>query len=119
MSKNVSGDKQTYGMKAVSELCAIIESAMEDAGYKKDESRSIAETAVKAISFMAGGRQFYMPKGEKLKNAIRNSQILRDFTGNNVRELAAKNDLSEARIYTIIKSQIAAEKQGRQVNSQN
>ncbi len=105
MNENVSSDKQTYGMKAVSELCAIIGSAMEDAGYKKEESKSIAETAVKAMSFMAGGRQFYLPRGKALEVSVRHHQIFQSFTGNNVKELARKYNLSEAQIYNIIKSQ--------------
>ena len=110
MEKSMSIDKQTYGMKAVFELSAIIGSAMEDAGYGKEESRSITETAIKAMAFMAGGRQFYLPRGNRIKLAIRNSEIIQKFTGANVRELATEYDLSEVQIYSIIRDQRNAAK---------
>lgn len=111
MTENVNIEKQPAGMKAIAELSAVIGSAIEASGYSKEESQSITEVAIKAMSFMAGGRQFYLPRGKALEIAIRNRKLFQEFTGKNIHALVNKYNISEVQVYKIIKSQREAAQQ--------
>jgi Mor family transcriptional regulator len=67
------------------------------------ESRHI----VLALAEYFGGRQVYLPKGDRLKTALRDAEIWRKFTGRNTRELADEHGLSEFHMYAILKRQRA------------
>lgn len=49
-----------------------------------------------------GGTNIYIPKAETIGRAARNAMIRAEFTGNNIKALAAKYQLSEVRIRSII-----------------
>lgn len=86
---------------------------MKQAGYGAEESQSITAIAVKAMSTMAGGRQFYLPRGKELERAARNIQIFNEFNGRNASDLAEKYELTQVQIYSILRSQREAAKQAR------
>lgn len=91
--------------KGLAVLTAVIEEAFIRQGRRKDEALEIAEIAVKAMAFLAGGRSYYLPKGHYFRVALKHGRIFREFTGNNVTELAEKYELTEAMIYAIIAQQ--------------
>lgn len=55
-----------------------------------------------------GSRDMYIPNGERLKDALRDIQIWREFKGDNIESLSRKFGLTERRITQIIKFQRAA-----------
>lgn len=67
---------------------------------------------------MAGGRQFYIPTAKVLEVGIRDNQLLQDFNGANVDDLARKYGLSIQRVYDIIKKQREIAKYERKAISQ-
>ncbi|MBZ0330856.1 hypothetical protein KZO25_11075 [Halomonas sp. ANAO-440] len=86
-------------------LADVVENAFANKGCGEGESRELAETAVEALAFYAGGRSFYLPKGAALKVALKHRQIYKDFTGDNVSELAQRHCLTVQQVYAVIKQQ--------------
>ena len=91
--------------KGLTLLTDVIEEAFIRQGRRNDEAREIAEIAVKAMAFLAGGRSYYLPKGHWFRTALKHGRIFREFTGDNVTELADKYELTEVQIYTILAQQ--------------
>lgn len=90
---------------ALAELYDIISDGLKGAGYKQEDCQSISGVVLKALSFMAGGRQFYIPTAKVLEVGIRNNQLLQDFNGANVDDLARKYGLGIQQVYAIIRKQ--------------
>lgn len=86
-------------------LADVVENAFVNKGRGTDEARDLAETAIEALAFYAGGRSFYLPKGAALKVALKHQQIFKEFTGDNVSELAQRHNLTEVQIYAILAQQ--------------
>lgn len=55
------------------------------------------------MSKMMGGTLQYIPKLDDIDRKIRNAKIKSEFTGYNVAELAARYNLTEVQIRTIVK----------------
>lgn len=64
-----------------------------------------ARHAVLALAEYFGGRQVYLPKGDRIRTALRDAEIWRKFTGRNARELAHEYKISEIHCYSVIKRQ--------------
>jgi Mor family transcriptional regulator len=65
-----------------------------------------AQDVVLAISHYLGGRAVYLPRNDKIKQAIRDNSIYRAWmAGATHAELARKMGLTTARIYSIISAQ--------------
>ncbi|MDW7745872.1 Mor transcription activator family protein [Halomonas sp.] len=95
--------------KGMVEMMDIIENAFLQKGLRKEQAIGLAQTAVEALAFMAGGRTFYLPKGETLLKAIKHRRVYKEFTedGLSVAELAKRHELTEMQIYNIINKQTA------------
>jgi Mor family transcriptional regulator len=68
-----------------------------------------------------GARMVYFPTGEKLKTALRDALIYREFNGHNHLALAQKYKLTVTRVYQIVAEQTALfvkERQGKLFNKQ-
>lgn len=70
-----------------------------------ETARTQAQEWIITLAHHFGGRPLYMPKGDSLKQALRDSAIWQEFTGKNVYELAGKHDMSRTQIYRIIAQQ--------------
>lgn len=57
-----------------------------------------------------GGRMEYLPRGDALTTAIKHRQIWDDYDGRNVLPLARKYNLTDVRIYEILREQKALHK---------
>lgn len=69
-----------------------------------------------------GGRQFILPRGDALRQALRDKQIWLEFTGNNAEALAEKHKLHITHLYRILREQrvlFTAKIQGRLFDAQN
>lgn len=49
-----------------------------------------------------GGTSLYIPKAESISRTVRNSAIRAEFTGKNLKQLAARYELSEVQIRAIL-----------------
>ncbi|AWT21306.1 Mor transcription activator family protein [Klebsiella grimontii] len=58
---------------------------------------------VSAICSQLGGIQIYLPRGKVLEYFIRDIKIWRDYTGDNVKELAHKYEVTFNTIYKAIR----------------
>lgn len=72
----------------------------------RDESQAIADAqhAAQALGEYLGARQIYLPRGDRLKEWLRDRALYLEYNGRNKAELAQRYKLSERRI-----EQIAAE----------
>jgi Mor family transcriptional regulator len=68
----------------------------------------ISEALATSLSAYLGGRDIYIPNGERLKDALRDIRIWREFKGNNLEQLSRDYGLTERRISQIVAEQRAA-----------
>lgn len=87
------------------ELSEVIHAQLKREGVEDENCYRQIERVLLAMSFLCGGRNYYLPKGERIKNALRNKRVYDEFTGRNVRELASRYHLSEVKIYQILREQ--------------
>lgn len=89
------------------DMLRVIEADKLRRGSPKADAFSDASSTVLAIAEYFGGRQVYLPKGERLKIALRDAEIWSKFTGKNARKLAETYGVSEIHMYAILKRQRA------------
>ncbi len=87
-------------------LCELMRCTLADQNVKHSEF--LSKVLVTALSTYMGGRDIYIPNGERLKDALRDIQIWREFKGNNIEALSRKYKMTERRVTQIIKFQRAA-----------
>lgn len=73
-------------------------------GRSADDALEDAQHAVLALGQYCGGRQSYLPTGERLMTAIRDRRLYLEYNGRNKAALAQRYGLTERRV-----EQIAAE----------
>lgn len=108
----MSGKAQTAETLIV--MIGAVESKLKDAGIDQEQATKLAALVVDDIRHQCGGMSIYIPKGIGLDTLLKHDQIWQDFRGNNHTELAKKYDLSEQRIYQIVRAIHAAEVKKRQ-----
>ena len=92
--------------KTLAELVDVIASHLRRTHHCEEsiaKRQAIETTLVIANHF--GGSPVYLPKGDKLRRAIRDTQIFHEATGDNISILAKKHGLTNVQIYTIISKQ--------------
>lgn len=98
-------------------MVAVLEALYRRRGMEAGEAFQLASDGTMALAEYFGGRVVYLPRGDRLKNALRDADIYRRFLGsNNVDALAEEYGLSVIRIYAIHAEQKAlylAKVQGR------
>ncbi|APB78595.1 transcriptional regulator [Pasteurella multocida] len=91
-------------------LVEVIDVMQAELIRQKFEEDSAKLTASKLVGVMAhyfGGKSFYLPAGDKIKEALRDVQIYAEFDGKNIPELIRKYRLSQTTIYAILRQQRA------------
>lgn len=68
-------------------------------------SQLIARAMVRALSERFGGQVVYFPSSKPIARKKRNEAIAREYTGNNIRELAERWQLSEHQVRSILRDQ--------------
>ena len=84
-------------------LCELMRVTLE--GQAISNSVQISEALATTLSTYLGGRDIYIPNGDRLKDALRDIRIWREFKGNNLEELSRDYGLTERRISQIVKEQ--------------
>ncbi|MCL1162482.1 transcriptional regulator [Shewanella chilikensis] len=87
-------------------LCELMRVTLE--GHAISNSVQISEALATTISTYLGGRDIYIPNGDRLKDALRDIRIWREFKGNNLEQLSRDYGLTERRVSQIIAEQRAA-----------
>lgn len=87
-------------------LCELLRSALQTRGV--GEADVLAEHLATLIGNYLGGRDMYIPSGERLKVALRDIRIWREFKGNNLEQLSRQYGLSERRVSQIVAEQRTA-----------
>ena len=87
------------------EIIDLLKTARVSQGATEDQAKSEALDLTELLCKTFGGMQVYLPKGRQLEVAVRNKKIWNDFTGDNVPNLTIKYDLTQVRIYEILKEQ--------------
>lgn len=65
-------------------------------------ARTLGVEIVLRLSAMFGGTTLYVPKLDRLVLSLRDEQIRREFDGGNYRTLAARYNLTESRVRSIV-----------------
>ncbi|QYK02777.1 Mor transcription activator family protein [Shewanella psychrotolerans] len=87
-------------------LCELMRVTLE--GQAISNSVQISEALATTLSTYLGGRDIYIPNGERLKDALRDIRIWREFKGNNLEQLSRDYGLTERRVSQIIAEQRVA-----------
>ena len=77
-------------------------------GQKVSNAMVISEALATTLSTYLGGRDLYIPNGERLKDALPDIRIWREFKGHNPEQLSSDYGLTERRVSQIIAEQRAA-----------
>ena len=95
----------TYWPQVWREFAAVFFAGLvrtNDRGAPLQELAQVALEQVRTLCLQMGGQQIYLPKGINVAATEVASAICREFDGRNYKELAAKHDLSQARVRQII-----------------
>ena len=95
--------------KDLAALIDIFNAALRRMGMDEEQARRIAHTLLAEQAMYCGGRHFYIPKGDRLKQAIRDVELWRDWHDHGIvpDDLAAKYKISVQHVYRIINEQRA------------
>ncbi|CAA0097737.1 Uncharacterised protein [BD1-7 clade bacterium] len=96
--------------QALSELIDVLAASRLKHGEEEKAAKRQGLQLALAVAEHFGGMQFYLPKAKHLEQIVRDIQIWQDFDGSNTKELARKYDLTEVRVYGIIREQRRANK---------
>lgn len=108
--KNLKPDEREDFIKrwpsTLQSLCELMRVTLE--GNNVADAIAVSEALATTLSTYLGGRDMYIPNGERLKDALRDIRIWREFKGNNLEVLARDYGLTERRVSQIIAEQRAA-----------
>lgn len=98
------------------EVIDVMQAELQRQQFAETQAKLTASKLVGVMAHYFGGKSFYLPAGDKIKEALRDVQIYQEFTGNNVRELIKKYRLSESTIYAILRTQRALQRKRHQMD---
>lgn len=83
-------------------MVAVLEALYRRRGMGETEAFRLASDGAMELAEYFGGRVVYLPRGDRLKNALRDAEIYRRFLGSrNADQLAEEFGLGVIRIYQI------------------
>ncbi len=91
--------------QTLAEIVDVLVDTARRAGIGVDDAWAQAERSVLAISAYIGGRSIYLPRGDRVLEAIRDRRIWSEFRGDNTVELARRYDLTERHVQRILAEQ--------------
>lgn len=97
-------------------MVAVLASTLKRQGIDEDQAARLATAGVLAQAEYAGGRMMYLPRGDRLRLALRDAEIWQRAKRGNINALAQEYGLSDIHIYRICKQQrelYIARRQGR------
>ncbi len=91
--------------KDLVQLIEVQELAFTKAGIDPAQAFRLARVGVLAQAEYHGGRQFYLPRGDRLHIALRDAEIYRRANRRNIRALAQEYGLIDSQIWRICRQQ--------------
>lgn len=85
----------------------VAQAALRREGLDEPQASRLAACILQALSHYHGGRMWYLPRGERLANALRDRKIFEQMRRGGAKALAAEHRLTEQRIYEIYREQRA------------
>lgn len=93
--------------KDLVEIADFVLAELKAAGYQDAELNLLTEKILVGLCFRSGGRGFYLPQADRVKRALRDKQIYDAFNGHNIRQLVRHFELSEQKVYEVLREQRA------------
>lgn len=97
------------------DLLAVIGSELRRAGVPDARAADLSGRVALAIGGYMGGRNLYLPSGDRLKLAVRDMLIYAEFNGRNFKYLLKKYRLTKSALYDVLKRERAAYIRRRQI----
>jgi Mor family transcriptional regulator len=91
--------------KTLIELAEVFTAHFAERGLADEEAKREARSLVLTLAQYFGGRMWYVPRGDTLRNALRDLEIWHRFDGRNAQALAAEFRLSFVHVYRVIAEQ--------------
>jgi Mor family transcriptional regulator len=91
----------------LAELVDVLRATFQRRGRDEQQAIADAQHAAAAIGEYLGGRQCYLPRGDRLRDALRDRRVFLEYKGVNKAELAQRYGLTERRIEQIYAEQRA------------
>lgn len=86
-------------------LVEVLCSRYERMGFADPELTRLANTTVIEIAHYFGGRMLYLPRGDRLRLALRDAEIYRRARRGNVQALAQEFELTDIQVWRIVRQQ--------------
>lgn len=108
VGRDLSAVPQAKWAPMLANMVAVLEALYRRRGIGAEQAFELARDSVLAQAEYFGGRVVYLPRGDQLKNAVRDAEIYRRFRGSrNADQLADEYELTVVRIYAIAAEQRA------------
>jgi Mor family transcriptional regulator len=91
----------------LTDMLQVVQAAYVDQGAQPDQARELAIIALRALASYHGGRTFYLPRGDRLEQALRDARMWDEFNGKNIGDLCTRYRLTEQRVYQVLAEQRA------------
>ncbi len=91
--------------KTLAESVDVVAAGLERHGLSEAEAIELAQIAMLEIATLHGGRPFYLPRGDRLKEALRDRAMWKNFPHKTVEQLADESGLTVRRVQQILAEQ--------------
>ena len=89
------------------DMVRVVEAVYLRQGIDEDRAFALARDGVMGLAEYHGARMWYLPRGDRLRLALRDAEIFRKAKRGNIRQLASDHGISEPQLYRIIRQQTA------------
>ncbi|RTL55623.1 MAG: hypothetical protein EKK46_06315 [Rhodocyclaceae bacterium] len=87
--------------KLLADMLDVAEAALKRETVSADLAEKLARSTVLGLAIYFGGRQIYVPVGQKLRQALRDDEIYRAFGREAVEDIAKTHGITTVRAYQI------------------
>ena len=105
IDKDLGGVPESKWAPMLANILSVLEVTYQRKGMDPASAFSLASASTVALADYLGGRSAYIPRGDRLKLALRDAEIYRRARGGNIEQLAVEFKLTTITIYKIIKDQ--------------
>lgn len=106
-------DRALWGSMLL-EIVDVLEAHFRRRKMPPDAAAAEARAVVMTLATHWGGRMLYLPKGDRLRVALKHQEIWRRFDGRNARALAEEFQMSIVAVYRVIDAQRRRAQRDRQ-----
>ena len=86
-------------------MVAVLTTTYRRLGLEDEKAAKLAIAGVLAQAEYVGGRMFYLPRGERLRLALRDAEIFHRARSGNIQALAAEFGVTDIQVYRICRQQ--------------